>query len=197
MNSRMACSCTLRHRRSTTTAVGTGTKTSKTRRIGSAEHCWYPKRPGFLSSRTGGPFRTPRGISASARHLAAYRPGAGPQDLVFVGRRGGASRRTFAARVFNPAVERAGLDPGLTFPGLRKVATSYMVDDGVHPRVIQHRLGHATARLSQELYAHVSDAADQDAATPVSARVSSRLRAPSGHGARSGFDDPSSGPDRK
>jgi len=72
--------------------------------------------------------------------------------------------------VFNPAVERVGLDPGLTFRGLRKVATSYMVDDGVHPRVIQHRLGHATARPSQELYAHVSDAADQDAASRLGTR---------------------------
>jgi hypothetical protein len=40
-----------------------------------------------------------------------------------------------------------------------------MVGAGEHPRVIQHRLGHSTARLSLELYAHVSEAADRDAAT--------------------------------
>jgi integrase len=92
-------------------------------------------------------------IEELARHLATYCPGAGPDELVFTGPKGMPLRRSFAARVFKPAVTRAGLDPTLTFRGLRKVATSFMVDDGVHPRVIQYRLGHATARLSQELYA--------------------------------------------
>lgn len=87
-----------------------------------------------------------------APHLAAYRPGAGPEALVFTGAKGMPLRRSFAARVFKPAVKRAGLDRELTFRVVRKVATSYMVDDGVHHRVIQHRLGHATARLSRELY---------------------------------------------
>ena len=40
-----------------------------------------------------------------------------------------------------------------------------MVGSGEHPRVIQHRLGHSTARLSLELYADVSEAADREAAT--------------------------------
>jgi integrase len=81
-------------------------------------------------------------------------------------------RRSFAARVFKPgAADRAR--PGADVPGLRKVATGYMVDDKIHTRVIQHRLGHATARLSQELYAKVSDAADHDAATLFGARFSS------------------------
>jgi integrase len=87
-------------------------------------------------------------------------------------------RRPFAARVFKPAVKRAELDPGLTFRGLRKVATSNMVDDGVHPRVIQHRLGHATARLSQELYAHVSDTADEAAASRLAERFSNATGTP-------------------
>jgi integrase len=112
-------------------------------------------------------------VEELARHIATYRSGAGADELVFTGAKGMPLRRTFAAREFNPAVERAGLDPALTFRGLRKVATSFMVDDGVHPRVIQHRLGHATARLSQELYAKVSDAADKDAAGRLGARFSS------------------------
>lgn len=111
-------------------------------------------------------------VDELASHVATYRPGAGPDELVFTGPKGMPLRRSFAARVFKPAVARAGLDPRLTFRGLRKVATSYMVDDGVHPRVIQYRLGHATARLSQELYAHVSDPADRDAANRLGTRFS-------------------------
>lgn len=69
-----------------------------------------------------------------------------------------------------PAVARAGLDRGLTFHGLRHVATTLMVEAGEHPRVIQHRLGHGTARLSMELYAHVPDRADRDVAIRLQKR---------------------------
>ncbi|CAN5229858.1 site-specific integrase [soil metagenome] len=109
-------------------------------------------------------------IDELAEHLRLYRPGVGPDDLVFTGPAGGTLRRSFAARVFNPGVAHAGLPDELTFHGLRHVATSFMVEDGEHPRVIQHRLGHATARLSMELYAHVPEATDRDVATHLDAR---------------------------
>ncbi|HET9442057.1 MAG TPA: tyrosine-type recombinase/integrase, partial [Acidimicrobiales bacterium] len=73
-------------------------------------------------------------------------------------------RRSFAARHFNPAVVRAGLPETVTFHGLRHVATTFMVTGNEHPRTVQHRLGHATADLSMELYAHVPDALDRAAA---------------------------------
>lgn len=107
-----------------------------------------------------------------AQHLSLYRSGAGRDDLVFTGAKGGTLRRSFAARVFNPAVTRAGLPEELTFHGLRHVAASFLVDAGEHPRVIQHRLGHATARLSMELYAHVPEATDRDVASHLDARFS-------------------------
>jgi hypothetical protein len=44
-----------------------------------------------------------------------------------------------------------------------------MVEQGEHPRVIQSRLGHAAARLSMELYAHVPEAADRDVAVHLDA----------------------------
>jgi Phage integrase family len=71
--------------------------------------------------------------------------------------------------VFKPAVIKAGLAADLTFHGLRHVAASLMVEQGEHPRVIQSRLGHATARLSMELYAHVPEAADRDVAVHLDA----------------------------
>ena len=98
-----------------------------------------------------------------AEHLAARgRPS--PDELVFTAPAGGPLRpANFRLRVWGPAVQAAGLD-GLTFHGLRHAAASFMVGSGEHPRVIQHRLGHATARLSLELYAHVSEDADRTAA---------------------------------
>ncbi len=90
-----------------------------------------------------------------ADHISTQRNQPEVQELLFTGRHGAPLRRNFAARIFKPAVAAAGLDPALTFHGLRHVARSLMVEAGEHPRVIQQRLGHATARLSMELYAHV------------------------------------------
>lgn len=107
-----------------------------------------------------------------AEHLAR-RGDPGPEELVFVAPRGGPLRATnFRTRVWAPAVAAAGLE-GLTFHGLRHVATSLMVDVGEHPRVIQHRIGHATARMSLERYAHVSEAADRAAAAHLEAMFAS------------------------
>lgn len=103
-------------------------------------------------------------------HLSRQRGEAHGEDLVFVSAEGGPLRRSFAYRTFIPAVAAAELDPDVTFHGLRHVATSLMVEAGEHPRVIQHRLGHATARLSMELYAHVPEAADREAANHLDAR---------------------------
>jgi integrase len=52
----------------------------------------------------------------------------------------------------------------LTFRGLRHAAITTMVELGVHPRVMQGRAGHATSKLTMELYAHVTESADRQAA---------------------------------
>ncbi len=105
-------------------------------------------------------------IGELAQHLAEHRTGVAsdPEALVFVGPRGGVLRRRFGERTFAPAVVKAGLDPSLTFHGLRHAAITTMVELGVHPRVMQGRAGHATSKLTMELYAHVTESADRQAA---------------------------------
>jgi integrase len=103
-------------------------------------------------------------IDELAEHLATHRHGTRPDDLVFSAAEGGPLRRSFEGRIFKQDIKDTGLDPALTFHGLRHVAASLMVEHGEHPRVIQARLGPATARLSMELYAHVPDAADRQLA---------------------------------
>lgn len=119
---------------------------------------------------------------ALALHIRVHRPDAGLEDLVFVGPRGMPLRRSFAARLFKPAVEAAGLDCSLTFHGLRHVAASLMMEEGAHPGEIQHRLGHSTARLSMELYAHVSDDADRGIADRLNARFTGAMGTERAHG---------------
>lgn len=70
--------------------------------------------------------------------------------------------------MFKPAVEAAGLPENLTFHGLRHVATTLMIANNEHPKVIQHRLGHADSAMSLGVYGQVPDDLDHD--------VASRLR---------------------
>lgn len=103
-------------------------------------------------------------VDELADHLATHRPGVGPDDLVFVGPKGGILRRSFAARVFKTAVDAARLPDNLTFHGLRHVAQTLMIANNEHPKVIQHRLGHADPAMSLGVYGHVPDDLDQDVA---------------------------------
>ncbi|MBA2496696.1 MAG: tyrosine-type recombinase/integrase [Acidimicrobiia bacterium] len=66
--------------------------------------------------------------------------------------------------MFHSAVAAAGLPRTLTFHGLRHVATTLMIANNEHPKVIQHRLGHADPAMSLGVYGHVSDDLDQAAA---------------------------------
>jgi len=120
-------------------------------------------------------------IEELAGHLAEYRSDvvAEPTALIFVGPRGGVLRRQLGERVFRPAVERAGLDPSLTFHGLRHVALSALVDENIHPRVMQGRAGHASSKLTLELYAHVTEDADRQAATALESRFRTAVDRPS------------------
>jgi integrase len=49
----------------------------------------------------------------------------------------------------------------LTFHGLRHVATTLMIANNEHPKVIQHRLGHADPAMSLGVYGHVPDELDR------------------------------------
>jgi integrase len=129
-------------------------------------------------------------VEALARHLVEHRPGAAGDDLVFLGPRGGVLRRRFGERVLRPAVARAGLPASLTFHGLRHAAITALADEEVHPRTMQHRAGHATSRLTIELYSHVTDASDRAAADALDARFRSALSSDSGTDvARRGMGD--------
>jgi integrase len=127
-------------------------------------------------------------IEELAAHLASHRPGMAddPDALVFIGPRGGILRRRFGERTLAPAVRRAGLDESLTFHGLRHAAITTMVEIGVHPRVMQGRAGHATSKLTMELYAHVPESADRHAAEALNRHYRGEPPEPAGSSERGG-----------
>jgi integrase len=131
-------------------------------------------------------------LDALAGHLAEHRTGAAGDALVFIGPRGGVLRRRFGERTLKPAVARAGLPASVTFHGLRRAAISALAEELVHPATMQQRAGHASARLTLELYTKVTDASDRAAAAALDARFREALSRRSGTGvARGGSKRPS------
>jgi integrase len=77
-------------------------------------------------------------------------------EFVFVGREGGVlGRSNFRRRQWKPALEAAGLDPGLRFHDLRHSCAALLIAQGAHPKEIQARLGHASITTTLNTYGHL------------------------------------------
>lgn len=63
------------------------------------------------------------------------------------------------ARMVNKAVVTFGKEglPRVTIKGLRHSHATALLEMGVHPKVIQERLGHSTFKLTMDTYSHVTE----------------------------------------
>ena len=88
---------------------------------------------------------------------------AGRDDLVFRSQRGHPLSRTiFRARVWKPAVERAGLDSiGPTFHSLRHSHVAALIADGAPMKAVMQRLGHSSIRITYDTYGHLEESVDE------------------------------------
>ena len=66
--------------------------------------------------------------------------------------------------------------PHITFHGLRHSHATQLHRAGIHPKIAQERLGHSTIATTMDLYSHVTESMQEDAAT----RVDDALRAATG-----------------
>ena len=83
---------------------------------------------------------------------------------VFSDSQGGLIRRyNFVRRSFYPIMERAKLRR-IRFHDLRHTAATLLLLQGVHPKVVQERLGHATIGITLDTYSHVLPSLQQEAA---------------------------------
>jgi integrase len=71
-------------------------------------------------------------------------------------------------RSFNPLVEAAGV-PLIRFHDLRHTAATLLLAQGVHPKVVQERLGHAQIAMTLDTYSHVLPSMQRDAADRLDA----------------------------
>jgi integrase len=64
---------------------------------------------------------------------------------------------------FTYLVGRAGV-PRVGFHDLRHSRATQLLASGVHPKIVQERLGHSTITVTMDLYSHVSETMQSDAA---------------------------------
>ena len=77
-------------------------------------------------------------------------------------------RNNWRRRVWKPAVAASVGEP-LTFHDLRHTAASLLIREGLHAKVIQERLGHASVRTTLDTYSHLFGGMDQAAADALDA----------------------------
>lgn len=83
-----------------------------------------------------------------------------PNDLVFVGEKGAPLRASnFRRRAWEVAVN-ATVGTPCRFHDLRHSHAALLIKAGVHPKVIQKRMGHSSIRTTLDTYGHVYDELD-------------------------------------
>ncbi len=94
--------------------------------------------------------------------------------LVFTDLEGGLVRPRNLTKEFGRIVKRAEVRP-VTFHGLRHTHITKLLADGVNPKVVSERAGHASVAITLQLYAHVLPNMQADAAARVDAALGAAL----------------------
>jgi integrase len=76
-------------------------------------------------------------------------------DMVFCHLDGSPLFTSSVTHSFIKIVRRAGLN-GIRFHHLRHTRASPMLHQGVHPKIVQERLGHATIGITLDTYSHLT-----------------------------------------
>jgi integrase len=87
-------------------------------------------------------------------------------DLVFAGPIGEPIYPETVSRSFKELVDRLGL-PAIRLHDLRHTWATIALGAGIHPKVVQERLGHANVSITLNIYSHVAPTLHDDAADTV------------------------------
>lgn len=116
-------------------------------------------------------------------HIATY--GTGENGLIFADGAGGFVRRThFSTYVWLPTVTAAGLKKGTRLHDIRHYYASLLISNGESVKVVQKRLGHASAAETLDTYAHLwpdSDERTRDIANLALVLPETSSETPAGH----------------
>lgn len=96
--------------------------------------------------------------------------------LVFPAEDGGYQRRFGPFREQLKAIIKEAKLPAIRFHDLRHSSATLLMVEGVHPKIVQERLGHSTIGITMDLYSHVLPSMQKEAA----GKMQSLLRKTSG-----------------
>jgi len=92
-------------------------------------------------------------LSALAEHLRQWP--ASPGELIFTNERNGPIRRTTFSDIWRKTVTPLGVPIGDGFHQLRHFYASLLIGHGESVMVVQERLGHSSALMTLDTYAHL------------------------------------------
>jgi len=95
------------------------------------------------------------------------------QDLVFSTPEGKPLRPNTVSRAWTMLAARAGLKV-IRLHDSRHTHASLMLKQGVHPKIVQERLGHASMQITLDTYSHVAPGLQEAAAESFDRLVSSK-----------------------
>jgi len=87
-------------------------------------------------------------------------------DLIFVSSEGTPLDQRNVTRDYKEILKKAGC-PEIRFHDLRHTAASLMLQQNVHPKVVQERLGHSDISLTLNTYSHVMPGMQEEAASKM------------------------------
>jgi integrase len=93
-------------------------------------------------------------------------------DLIFPSTTGTPMGPRNMVREFKELLKTTGL-PDIRFHDLRHTAATLMLQEGVHPKVVQERLGHSQISITMDTYSHVLPAMQEEAAMRLDELLSS------------------------
>jgi integrase len=98
----------------------------------------------------------------------------GIAEWVFPNADGGPLRKDGLLRIqLGEVATKAGV-PGLSFHSLRHSHATMLASLGVHPKVVQDRLGHSTSRMTSDVYTHATTAMQDTAVSALDALHASK-----------------------
>lgn len=119
------------------------------------------KRPISLDAETVSLLRVHRRIQKEQRLSMGMK--VDDNDLVFARADGEPIHPDAFSDAFEKVVKRSGL-PRLTCHDLRHTHASLALRAGIHPKIVQERLGHASIQITLDTYSHLIPSLDKDAA---------------------------------
>ena len=91
-------------------------------------------------------------------------------DLIFPCSLGTPADPQYLLQTFKRLLKKAGL-PEIRFHDLRHTAATLMLQQGVHPKIVQERLGHSNISLTLNTYSHIIPGMQEDAAKKLDAML--------------------------